>query len=792
MPQTAPQRAAELRRLIDDANHRYHVLDEPAIPDAEYDRLLRELEALEAAHPELVVPDSPTRRVGNAPSSKFAEVRHAVPMLSLGNAFSDEEVAEFVTRIARETGEDAPLFSVEPKFDGLAISLRYEDGLFVRGATRGDGSTGEDVTANLRTVRAIPLRLRGDDWPAVLEVRGEIYMRREDFLAFNAGALERGERTLANPRNGAAGSLRQLDPAVSASRPLAFYAYGVGVVRAGELPERHSQTLLKLREWGLPICPEVAVANGLDGVIAYYRHIGGKRDALPYDIDGVVFKVDRYRQQETLGFVARAPRWALAQKFPAQEEMTRLHAIDIRIGRTGAATPTARLEPVHVAGVTVTNATLHNADQIARLDVRIGDTVIVRRAGDVIPEVVQVVLEQRPPGTEPWRMPERCPVCQSQLVRPEGEAVWRCSGGLYCPAQGKEALFHFASRRAMDIDGLGERLIDQMVELELVRTPADLYALTVADLLEMKRRADERDGTTPETVRQGRVASKWAENLVAAIDATRPARLARFLFALGILQIGEETAKSLARAFGRFQDIASADAVLLLSAPEVGPKVAASVATFFAQAHNREVIDALFQRGLHLVDEGAPDPSFVQALDTGQLLVNAKRVARSDGGELFRGVGEESLKALAAGADDLTGLLCVDVEALANATGVSSSRIDIVRAELAADSPWQQRLLAAQAQVQALRERLPTDDAAAALPLAGQTVVLTGTLASMGRDQARERLEALGAKVARSVSKKTRFVVAGEAAGSKLARATELGVDVLDEAALLELLARHG
>ncbi len=800
----AATRAAELRGQIEEHNYRYHVLDAPSIPDSEYDRLMRELEALEAAHPDLARADSPTRKVGARPDGRFAQVVHEQPMLSLSNGFEDieqdddhkrfRELADFVRRIEKALDIANPEFSAEPKLDGLAISLRYEHGQFVRGATRGDGETGEDVTANLRTVKAIPLRLRGEGWPAVLEVRGEVYMRRADFLAFNERALAKGERTLANPRNGAAGSLRQLDPAVTAGRPLSFYAYSVGVVDGGELPETHSQTMLKLRDWGFPICTDIAVAYGLDGLIAYYRHIGGKRDALPFDIDGVVFKLDNYDQQRVMGFVSRAPRWALAQKFPAQEESTVVDAIDIRIGRTGAATPTARLKPVHVAGVTVTNATLHNADQIGRLDVRIGDTVIVRRAGDVIPEVVQVVLEQRPEGTEPWQMPTACPVCDSELVRPEGEAVWRCSGGLYCAAQRKEALFHFASRRAMDIDGLGERLIDGLVEFDFVKSPADLYALTVDDLVDMKRRVDERDGTVPETVKQGKVASKWAQNLIAAIDATRQARLARFLFALGILQIGEETAKSLARAFGSFQAIADADALLLLAAPDIGPKVADSVSTFFAQAHNRKVIEALFARGVVLGDETAPDPGFVAQLDLGTLLVNSKRLSRTEAGdELFRGVGDESLKSIAATIGSLDDLLADDLGAVADRSMTPSAKLAIVGDDLRTESSsWLARLRAALAQVQALRERLPGGGEQRVLPLAGQTVVLTGTLARMGRDEAKSKLEALGAKVAGSVSRKTSFVVAGESAGSKLDKAQELGVRVLDEAAFLARLAEHG
>jgi DNA ligase (NAD+) len=687
-------RIAELRRQIDDANHRYHVLDDPSIPDIEYDRMMRELEALEAAHPELVDFDSPTQRVGNVPSAKFAEVKHAVPMLSLANAFTDEEVNEFVARIGKETGDESPAFSVEPKLDGLAISLRYENGVFVRGATRGDGATGEDVTTNLRTVKAIPLRLRGKSLPDVLEVRGEVYMPRAEFERYNVWALEHGEKTLANPRNGAAGSLRQLDPRVTAKRPLRFYAYALGEVTGTKLPATHSQTLAWLRELGLPVCPQVEVAKGVEGVLDYYACIGAQRDTLPYDIDGVVYKLDRYDQQRAMGFVSRAPRWALAHKFPAQEEMTTVESIEVNVGRTGAVTPWVLMTPVHVGGVTVTRATLHNADQIARLDVRVGDAVIVRRAGDVIPEVVRVIEERRPldkrgnPLHAPYQLPTTCPVCGSAVEREEGEVVARCTGGLFCPAQRIQALFHFASRRAMDIEGLGERFITALVEFDYVHTIADLYKLTVDDLLEMKRRADERDGTTPETVKAGKVASKWAENLIAAIDASRNTTLERLLFALGIRDVGESTAKTLARHFGALDPLIAASEEELVAVPDVGPIVAARIAHFFAEQHNRDVITALRANGVYW-QEGAPRRA-------------------SEG------------------------------------------------------------------------------------PLAGMTVVLTGGLASMSRDEAGAKLEALGAKVSGSVSKKTGVVVAGEAAGSKLAKAQELGLDIWDEDKLLAFLAEHG
>jgi DNA ligase (NAD+) len=689
------KRVAELRRRLDDANHRYHVLDDPDLPDAEYDRLMRELEALEAAHPELRDPGSPTMRVGDAPSGKFATVRHAAPMLSLGNAFSDGEVREFVARIGKETGDTEPDFSVEPKLDGLAISLRYELGAFVRGATRGDGSSGEDVTANLRTIRSLPLKLRGKAaaLPGVLEVRGEVVLPKAAFERYNAWARAHGEKPLANPRNGAAGSLRQLDPKVTAQRPLAFYAYALGQVEGASLPPTHSLTLAWLRELGFPVSPEVGVARGVDGLLEYYARIGARRDALPYDIDGVVYKLDRYDQQRAMGFVSRAPRWALAHKYPAQEEATTVESIEVNVGRTGAVTPWVLMAPVHVGGVTVTRATLHNADQVARLDVRVGDTVIVRRAGDVIPEVVRVVEERRPvdkrgrPLHPPYQLPSQCPDCGSAVEREEGEVVARCTGGLFCPAQRKQSLFHFASRRAMDIEGLGERFIEALVDLDCVRTVADLYRLTVDDFVAMKQRADELAGTVPETVKAGKVATRWAENLVAAIDASRDSTLERVLYALGIRDVGESTAKTLARFFGALDPLMAADEDSLRGVPDVGPVVAARIAHFFAQPHNREVIAALRANGVHW-QEGAPQRA-------------------SDG------------------------------------------------------------------------------------PLAGRTVVLTGGLESMSRDEAGARLEALGAKVSGSVSKKTGFVVAGEAAGSKLAKARELGIEIWDEARLLAFLAEH-
>ncbi len=686
----ATARVAELRRVLEDANYRYYILDDPNLADIEYDRMLRELADLEAGHPELRDPNSPTVRVGAAPSGKFATVAHDVPMLSLGNAFEDDEVREFVARIEKETGDGAPMFSVEPKLDGLAISLRYEQGAFVRGATRGDGSSGEDVSANLRTIRSIPLRLRGKA-PAVLEVRGEVIMPNADFERWNEAARARGEKPMANPRNGAAGSLRQLDPRITAQRPLAFYAYALGQVEGASLPPTHSQTLAWLRELGFPVSAEVGVAQGVDGLLDYYRRIGERRDALPYDIDGVVYKLDRYDQQRAMGFVSRAPRWALAHKFPAQEEATTVESVEVNVGRTGAVTPWVLMTPVHVGGVTVTRATLHNADQVARLDVRVGDTVIVRRAGDVIPEVVRVVEEKRPldsrgkPLHPPFQLPDKCPDCGSAVEREEGEVVARCTGGLFCPAQRKQSLFHFGSRRAMDIEGLGERFIEALVDLGYVHTVADLYRLTVDDFIAMKQRADEMAGTVPETVKAGKIATRWAENLVAAIEASKASSLERVLYALGIRDVGESTAKTLARHFGALDPLMAADEEALKQVPDVGPVVARRIAHFFEQPHNREVIAALRAAGVHW-KEGPP--------------------------------------------------------------------------------------------------RRATEG-----PLSGQTVVLTGGLASMSRDEAGARLEALGAKVSGSVSKKTSFVVAGEAAGSKLAKARELGLDIWDEPRLLAYLA---
>jgi DNA ligase (NAD+) len=787
-PAETVARAAALRAQIEQANYRYHVLDDPDITDAEYDRLMRELEALEAEHPALASPDSPTRKVGARARGGFAEVRHAIPMLSLGNAFEQpgesdrerfREVAEFERRIEQTTKRTEPVFSVEPKLDGLAISLRYEQGVFVQGATRGDGETGEDVTANLRTVRAIPLKLRGKGWPEVLEVRGEVIMLHKDFEAFNDYARKHGEKPLANPRNGAAGSLRQLDPAITAKRRLSFFAYAIGVVEGGELPPTHSATLQQLREWGFPVSPEVGIARGFDGLIAYFHRIGAKRDSLPYDIDGVVYKLDDYAGQREMGFVSRAPRWAIAHKFPAQEQTTQLLGIEVQIGRTGAATPRARMEPVQVAGVTVTYATLHNADQVARLDARVGDAVIVRRAGDVIPEVVRVVEDLRPAGTVPWTMPTHCPVCGSELLREEGAAAWRCSGGLVCAAQRKEALIHFASRRAMDIEGLGERFAEALVELDIVHSPADLYALTVERFVAMKQAIDERDGTTPETVKAGKVATKWAENLVAGIEASKHTTLARFLYALGIMHIGESTAKTLAAWLGRLDFVRSTPAPVLRVLPDIGSEVATSIAGFFAQAGNEQVVDALLEAGITFNDEGAPSPLLRERLDLGVLLSMAN----------INKLGPMSCKLLVQHFPTLDQLLAGGSAHWITA-GVPQAAATSLQNHLA-DPAALAGLREAEAAMQRLLEAIPRTARATTAPLEGQTFVLTGTLASLSRDEAKDRLEALGAKVSGSVSKKTSAVIAGEATGSKLGKAQELGVPVWDEAQLLALLGEH-
>ena len=582
------KRIAQLAAEIREHDHRYYVLDDPSVSDADYDALMAELRALEAALPALITPDSPTQRVGGRAAEGFAPVRHEVPMLSLDNAFSEDEVRAFDRRARERLEREALGYHAEPKIDGLAVSLRYERGLLVRAATRGDGSTGEDVTANARTIRTLPLRLEGQGWPQAFEARGEAFMSKRGFAALNARALERGEKQFANPRNAAAGSLRQLDPAVTAARPLQLFLYGVAGADSGEFGDSHGAVLARLKGWGLPVCPDAAAVTGADGLLGYYARIGARRAALPYDIDGVVYKLDSFAQQRALGWVARAPRWAIAHKFPAEERSTLLNAVEFQVGRTGALTPVARLEPVSVGGVTVSNVTLHNMDEVERKDVRIGDTVVVRRAGDVIPEIVRVVIEQRRKGARKPKLPERCPACGSRVERVEDQAIARCVGGLHCPAQRKEALRHFASRRALDVDGLGEKLIEQLVDADLVRTPADLYALTEAQLAALDRMGE-----------------RSAANLVAAIAASRQTTLGRFVYALGIRDVGEVTAETLARCFGALDAIAGATAEQLEAVPDVGPVVAARVVEFFADPANRAIVKALRKAGVKFA-EGAP------------------------------------------------------------------------------------------------------------------------------------------------------------------------------------------
>jgi len=783
----AAQRIAELRAELDEHNYRYYVLDEPSVPDAEYDRLFRELQALEAQHPELVTPESPTQRVGGEALSAFGEVRHEVPMLSLGNGFEEEDLRAFDRSVQNGLGiSGGDLFgggaeveySCEPKLDGLAVSLLYRDGQLVRGATRGDGTTGEDISANVRTIRNVPLRLKGEGWPALLEVRGEVYMPKAGFEELNARQAEIGGKTFANPRNAAAGSLRQLDPKITASRPLEFCCYGIGQV-SGELPATQVGLLEQLKAWGVPISRELKLAKGIEQCLAYYRDIGERRMSLAYDIDGVVFKVNNIEDQQQLGFRARTPHWAIAYKFPAQEELTELLDVEFQVGRTGAVTPVARLKPVKVAGVTVANATLHNMDEVARLDLMIGDTVIIRRAGDVIPQVMQVVAERRPADARPVHVPEQCPVCGSavertQLIkRSKGResvsegSVYRCVGRPSCQAQLKQAIIHFASRRALDIEGLGDKIVEQLVDTGLVTSPADLYTLTYEQVVALEGFADLS-----------------TRNLLAAIrDSARPT-LARFIYALGIPDVGEETAKLLARALGSLARIRVALPEVLTYLPDIGLEVASEIRNFFDDEHNLKVIDNLLARGVELQEEGELSPEFSACATLPDFIdkLNIPFIAATGAAKLAEKAG--SLDGVIALAQDWLELSVLK--------GVNEKAKQSLR-EFFGNPDNQARARAIEAQLRAFGMHWASEKKQVeGLPLAGQTWVLTGTLEAMSRDVGKERLESLGAKVAGSVSAKTACVVAGPGAGSKLTKANELGVRVMDEAEFLALLAAHG
>ena len=783
------ERAAWLKSELNRHSHAYYVLDNPSIPDAEYDRMFRELVELEQAHPDLITSDSPTQRVGGKPLPQFDQVRHTVPMLSLNNAFGDDEVVGFDRRVrdGLQSAGDVE-YSTELKFDGLAISVRYENGVLVQAATRGDGATGENVTANIRTVRAVPLRLHAEAVPAVLEVRGEVLMYKADFARLNERQREAGHKEFANPRNAAAGSLRQLDPRITAQRSLRFFAYGIGALDGADMPASHSALLDWYARLGLPVCTERAVVKGAQGLLAFFRTIGEKRKQLPYDIDGVVYKVDQLRHQQKLGFVSRAPRFAIAHKFPAEEAMTVVQGIDVQVGRTGAITPVARLVPVFVGGVTVTNATLHNEDEVRRKDVRVGDTVIVRRAGDVIPEVVSVVPELRPmvaaagdvqpmPKASPYQLPANCPVCGSHVVREEGEAIARCSGGLFCSAQRKEAIRHFAGRRMMDIDGLGERYVENLVDFGYVGRIADLYTLSVEKLLEMKRRADEREGITPETVQQGRIATKWAENLIDGISASKNPPLERLLFALGIRHVGESTAKTLADWLGELELIRHTPAPLLRVLPDIGGTVAESIADFFAEPKNQQALDDLLKAEVRIRDEHAPSAKLREKLGQRELMAALAIPKLTDA----------RCRQLVESGVTLADLADADSERI-NAYGLPAEVTAALAAWLSVAVHREQLRTLDKLRVELLA-KLPEQSEPEGV-LSGKTLVLTGTLPTLSRDAAGALIEAAGGKVAGSVSKKTSYVVAGEEAGSKLAKAQELGITILDEAGLLGLLEK--
>ena len=781
--QNISTRIEQLRQSIATYDYNYYVLDDPTVPDSEYDRLFSELRELEQQHPELITSDSPTQRVSGQPLDTFTQIQHVVPMLSLGNAFAAEQVLEFAQRAEQALGVSAQsqdLFSqgpqvaycCEPKLDGLAVSITYQNGVLMQAATRGDGQTGEDITANVRTIRNVPLKLHGTGWPETLEVRGEVYMPKAGFAALNERVLAAGQKPFANPRNAAAGSLRQLDSKITASRPLEFCCYGTSTEG---LAAEHSSTLQRLRQWGISISPELHVVNSVQGCLDYYADIGQRRAQLPYDIDGVVFKVDALEQQSELGFRAREPRWAIAYKYAAQEEITQLLDVEFQVGRTGAVTPVARLQPVHVGGVMVSNATLHNMDEVARLGVMIGDSVIVRRAGDVIPQITQVVLERRPADAQPIATPTQCPVCGSdvertQLVR-RGKgtqvvsdgAVWRCVGRLSCQAQLQQALLHFVSRRAMDIDGLGDKIVEQLVARKLVASPADLYRLTYEQVVELDGFADLS-----------------ARNLITAIANSKQPRLARLIFALGIPDVGEETAKVLARALGSLERLQQAYPQTLLWLPEIGAEVAHEIASFFAEAHNQQVMADLAELGVVATDSGEPEAEF-QACTTLAGFIEQFQIT---------GVARTSAQRLAEHFKTVEALFAADWLDLTSVERLAKNAALGLQAFLKQEGQ-RERVLKLEQQLLDFGMHWTSQRAQVqAAPLTGQTWVLTGTLEVLTRNEAKARLEQLGAKVAGSVSAKTACVVAGSAAGSKLTRAQELGVSVLDEAEFLERLGQ--
>jgi DNA ligase (NAD+) len=739
----ARQRADQLRALLGYHNHRYYVLDDPEIPDTEYDRLFRELCDLEGRYPDLITPDSPTQRVGAAPRPEFSQVRHRLPMISLDNAMDDGELAEFHRRVSTALADAGSIdYTAEPKLDGLAVSIRYEDGILVQAATRGDGTTGEDITANVRTIHSVPLRLLGDDAPAVIEVRGEVYLTRSGFEQLNEQAAARGDKTFANPRNAAAGSLRQLDPRITAARPLSFCCYGWGETSLD--PGESQVAMLEcLAAWGVPISRELRRVGGIAGCRAYFEDLERRRDALDYDIDGVVFKVDRLSDQSALGATAHHPRWAIARKFPAQEALTVVEAVEFQVGRTGALTPVARLIPVQVGGVTVANATLHNMDEVERKDVRVGDTVSVRRAGEVIPEIVRVLPERRPAGAQPVILPAQCPVCGADVIRPEGEAVARCSGGLYCPAQRKEAIRHFASRRAMDIEGLGEKLIEQLVDQGLVREPADLYALSAGQFADLERMGE-----------------RSAANLIAALERSKETTFARFIYALGIREVGEATAAALAARFDSLPDLMAAresDYLRRRGVAGVGPKAAEALLTWLAAHPDHQNEGEL---GDWLVRQRIPGVGRPAAAALGQAFTSATDLRATVPADLYRNT--TSL---------VEGVGPVVAAHIAGFFAQAHNREAIERL-IAAGIHW-------------LAPAVLTGPVAR--PLAGKTFVITGTL-SRPRDMVKAELEAQGARVTGSVSKSTDFLLAGADAGSKLDRARELGVAVIDETELARML----